>query len=112
APSSEMLEAGSTPSVRHTGGIESKTAPWPVTVIVTSSTGALPGAAASSLRLNHQDADTASPVATVVGVPTDQAPSSSYTVAACASPDAAVTSATIPARTRRARGARRGVRRA
>ncbi|CPU63981.1 Uncharacterised protein [Mycobacteroides abscessus] len=65
---------------------------------MTFSTGALPGAAASSLRLNHHVADTASPVSSVAGMVSAQEPSSSYTVAAVAGNAAAVRPA--PPRTR------------
>ncbi len=67
-PSSLTDEGGVTPSVRQAGGSSSNTAFVAAKVTTTSSTGAFPGAVASSLRLSHHRAATAPSVPTSCGV--------------------------------------------
>jgi len=105
-----MADAGF-PASRHVSGIAVKRAFAAVKTIVTSGTGALPGAAASSLRLNRQVDDSGSPEPTCAGVDDAQAPSSSYTVAAAAGWASAAGANRAPASTAaratmRGRGAR------
>src|SRR5690606_36388212 len=105
APSARIAEAGLL-SVRQDVGSVVKVAFPALKVIVTFGIVALPGAAASSLRLKYQVEPTGAPIWTGEATSGAQAPSSSYTVAACAAGTVSIgmsnaaVSAVAPARRR------------